>query len=191
VRFLLLVAALIGPLLSVDAAVQQAVQDTRRPWLEPVMRGATDIGKPAVVLGGLLAIAVLQPATGVATARLALVTLIPTNMAVEGLKRLTQRTRPDGGHNRNNSSFPSSHAANAFALAAVFARRWPRRQIVFWLLAAIVAFSRIYLNRHYLSDVLGAAVIGWGCAWAVQRWLGARLEVAAPDAQPVVAEPRR
>ena len=98
------------------------------------------------------------------------------NLAVEGLKRLTYRARPDGEHKRSNAAFPSSHAANAFALAAVLARRWRRAAPALWLLAALIAFSRIYLNRHFTSDAVVGSVIGLVGAWAVHaEWERRRL----------------
>ena len=38
-----------------------------------------------------------------------------------------------------------------------------------WLLALIVCFSRIYLNRHFLSDVLCGVAIGVACTWLTFR----------------------
>jgi undecaprenyl-diphosphatase len=134
------------------------------------MQAATDLGRKDVLFGLLLGVAVLDPAAGPATARLALSSLVVTNVAVEGLKRAVDRPRPVGPHQRSNASFPSGHAASAFALAVIFARRWKRWAIGFWLLAATVAFSRLYLDRHYLSDVLVAAVIGIVCATLLTRW---------------------
>jgi undecaprenyl-diphosphatase len=136
------------------------------------MRGASDVGRPALLFGGLLAIAVFDVA-GPGTARLALAALLPTNLVVEGMKRAVNRTRPDGERKRSNASFPSSHAANAFALAWVFARRWRRPSAAFWLAAGVVAFSRLYLNRHYLSDVVVGAAVGIACAILAARVLAA------------------
>ena len=173
-RVLLLTLALLGPVESLDWAVQHAVQNARSPVLEPLMRLASDSGKPVNVIALLLGVAVLGGPAGVETARIALLTAAPVNLLVEGLKRITFRTRPDGERKRSNASFPSSHAANAFALATVFARRWRKPAIAFWLVASIVAFSRIYLNRHFLSDVLVAAVIGVACAWMVARLIAGK-----------------
>src|SRR5262249_14745318 len=111
---------------------------------------------------------------GVETARQAVLALIPANLAVEGLKRAVHRVRPDGDANPANASFPSSHVANACALAWVFSRRWPRGAMAFYLAAVLIAFSRMYLNRHFLSDVLCAAVIGVVSGWAAERWVAAR-----------------
>jgi membrane-associated phospholipid phosphatase len=43
----------------------------------------------------------------------------------------------------------------------------------------LVAFSRMYLDRHYLSDVVAGAAIGATCAALTVRWLGDRLLPAA------------
>jgi undecaprenyl-diphosphatase len=102
------------------------------------------------------------------------VALAGTNLVVEVLKRAVGRTRPDGARKRSNSSFPSSHAANAFALAWVLGARWRRGAPWFLALALTVAFSRMYLNRHFLSDVVAAALIGMICSWAAARWLPLR-----------------
>lgn len=58
--------------------------------------------------------------------------------------------------------FPSSHAANTFALAALTAflfRRWQYTLFVFtW--AVIICYSRIYLGVHYPGDILAGLTIG-------------------------------
>jgi undecaprenyl-diphosphatase len=171
-----LAVALLGPVQAFDDAAREAVQAMRRPSLDRGMRIATDIGKPAIVLGALLGIAVFDAAAGPATARLAIMALLPTNLVVEATKRITQRGRPDGTRRASNAAFPSSHAANAFALAFVLARRWRRLAPAFFALAATVAFSRIYLDRHWTSDVVVGAVLGGGLAWAAGRWLARRAE---------------
>ena len=180
-KTLFLVLALLAPVESLDGVVQRAVQSARRPGLEAPMHAATRIGRPVIVLGALLAVAIFDPAAGPATARLALAALVPTNLAVEALKWTVNRTRPDGERKRSNSSFPSSHAANAFALAWVLARRYRPAAPGLWAGAAVVAVSRIYLDRHYLSDVLIGAAIGVACAWVAARLLQAH---AARPPQP-------
>ncbi len=58
------------------------------------------------------------------------------------------------------NSFPSGHATTSFALAAVLAWRYPRLAWLFYGLAAAVAYGRMLGGAHYLSDVLGGAVVG-------------------------------
>ena len=168
-RTLLVVLSLLSSLERVDSRVQDGSQRLRGPTLEGPMRFLSGVGTPATVMGGLLAIALLDPSAGIATARLAVLTLIPANLVVEGLKVAIDRRRPDGEHKRSNASFPSSHAANAFALAAVLSRRWWRGAAVWWALAILVSASRIYLNRHFLSDVVAGGAIGLCCAWLAAR----------------------
>jgi membrane-associated phospholipid phosphatase len=113
----------------------------------------------------------------------AAIVLIPVNLVVEALKYATNRTRPDGTRKRSNSAFPSSHSANAFAIATVLARRWRRGAPVFFAYAALVAFSRMYLDRHWASDVLAGAVLATLIAWfagkAFERWRAGRVLASA------------
>lgn len=57
-------------------------------------------------------------------------------------------------------SFPSGHTATSFAAALVLARAVPRRAWLFYVLAAAIGFSRIYVGVHYPLDVLGGALVG-------------------------------
>lgn len=64
-------------------------------------------------------------------------------------------------------SFPSDHTAVAFALAfAVFwvNRRWGTGLLI---LAALVAFGRVFVGVHYPSDVFAGALIGIICAYII------------------------
>jgi membrane-associated phospholipid phosphatase len=62
------------------------------------------------------------------------------------------------------NGFPSGHAATAFAMAAALTA-WapPRRRGWVLAVASGVGVSRVVLNAHYLSDVLGGGLFGW---WA-------------------------
>jgi undecaprenyl-diphosphatase len=76
-------------------------------------------------------------------------------------------------------SFPSDHATASFAVAATFAlHALPRRAAVFLLMAFLIAYSRIFVGTHYLTDVLGGALTGV-CAAVIVRALyreGSRLD---------------
>lgn len=57
-------------------------------------------------------------------------------------------------------SFPSSHAVNNFAAAMVIALMYRKAAPYFFIFAALVAYSRVYIGVHYPSDILGGAIEG-------------------------------
>ncbi|MEA3514122.1 MAG: phosphatase PAP2 family protein [Nanoarchaeota archaeon] len=59
-------------------------------------------------------------------------------------------------------SFPSMHAAAAFAAIPILDRVYPVLKKFWIIFAVLVAFSRIYFDKHYLSDVLAGSFIGFG-----------------------------
>lgn len=56
-------------------------------------------------------------------------------------------------------SFPSSHATMVFALAYISAGRF-KRGYIFYTIAVIISFSRVYLGFHYVSDIAAGALLG-------------------------------
>ena len=169
------------PLQALDETAMRAAQDSRSPVLEPVARAVSDHSRAALAVAA--AAGLLAGGAARAAAIEAVVALVPVNLAVEGLKRATFRARPDGERRRSNAAFPSSHAANAFAVATVLARRWRRATLPAFALAAAVAWSRVYLNRHWLTDVVAGAVLGALVAWwTVTAWRAWRTRAHARGA---------
>jgi undecaprenyl-diphosphatase len=60
----------------------------------------------------------------------------------------------------HTSSFPSGHSATSFACATVLAGAAPRLRIPAFLLAAAIAYSRVYNGVHWPTDVLAGAALG-------------------------------
>ncbi len=78
------------------------------------------------------------------------------------LKNIFQQPRPSLFANcPRNYSFPSTHAATAFASAAVLSFFDKKRCWFYYLVAVLIGISRIYLQCHYLIDVVGGALIGY------------------------------
>jgi membrane-associated phospholipid phosphatase len=60
----------------------------------------------------------------------------------------------------HSGAFPSGHASTAFACATVLAWASPRLRIPVFVLAAAIAWSRVYVGVHWPLDVLGGALLG-------------------------------
>ena len=87
------------------------------------------------------------------------------------IKKAVLRPRPWAGLNPDlvnhlvaqrgrEFSFPSNHAANMSALAMVFSAIYSRYKYLFWMIAGIVIFSRVYIGVHYPSDVILGCILG-------------------------------
>ena len=84
-------------------------------------------------------------------------------------------------HVPGNPSFPSGHAATSFACAATLAWLTPLSPVALYVLAALIAFSRVYVGVHYPLDAIGGAALGLGVATALRLLVEARRRSAPPQ----------
>lgn len=71
------------------------------------------------------------------------------------------------------NSFPSGHTATGFCmfcLLAFYTKSNPLK-IIYFIMALLIAYSRIYLSEHFLQDVYAASIIGVCCAVFTYRWI--------------------
>jgi membrane-associated phospholipid phosphatase len=101
------------------------------------------------------------------------------------LKLAVGRERPNG---QDNKSFPSGHASNAFALAAVAERHYGWKVgVPAYLAAGYVGYSRIQQDKHFLSDVAAGATLGYLVGRTVVRVNNRPLDKAPGSASLQVA----
>ena len=158
-----------------DRATYHALHDTyRAPWLTRTMEAVSKVGETRSGLFGLVAFGFFGTPAAQVTAKLAAVSLLGSGLITQGVKWITRRERPEAmGEHHHNTSFPSQHASGAAAVAVLVARRHPRLAWAFWTLALLIGFSRIYLGRHYPTDVLTGFLLGAISSWLVlrgERW---------------------
>jgi undecaprenyl-diphosphatase len=104
-----------------------------------------------------------------------LIALAISSIIVFGLKLFIGRPRPEvsypslitqniiNNHMRcdTDGSFPSGHATIAFTCATSLAIFDKKRKWFYYLIAVLISLSRIYLDCHYLLDVIGGGLIGY------------------------------
>jgi undecaprenyl-diphosphatase len=127
-------------------------------------------------------------------ARQALLQIVPplwfATLIVEyPIKYFFRRTRPFVdivqaiaiGKKPGTYSFPSGHSAAAFAGAWLLRRHYPKLTWIWYAIAGLVGFSRIYLGAHYPGDVLSGALAGTVIAEATRQVINEGEESAHPN----------
>jgi len=66
-----------------------------------------------------------------------------------------------------NYSFPSFHAMFVFSVLPLISKEFPKLKYIWIVFISIIAFSRIYIGVHYLSDVLVGGLIGYLIGWFI------------------------
>ena len=161
----------------VDAAVVEFwSQEFRSGQLNGVLRAMKYWGEGITVVLMLLGWFSLRPRLWRNIALVGLAILLSAGV-VHGIKWITGRARPaevstmeaaEQGVNatwrytgKSNSSFPSGHTASAFGLASGLARAYPPLTPVVLIAASGTATNRMYEHRHFLSDTIVGAGLGW------------------------------
>jgi membrane-associated phospholipid phosphatase len=97
---------------------------------------------------------------------------VESSVVNAGLKAFVGRPRPNPSDLRlgenviplrepRTSSFPSGHTLAAFCAATVLSERGdPGGNVLLFACAALVGVSRVHLQAHHASDVLGGVVVG-------------------------------
>jgi len=158
----------------------------RAGWLDPVFEGLSYAGRFGllwIVIALVLAVAYRR--WGVFA--LTVIAVALSDWSATGLKALIERPRPPVRYPEpktlvpvpHDASFPSGHAATSFAAATMLSFAFPRLAPFLCVLAAAVAFSRVYVGVHYPLDVIAGAALGVLIAVGVRRLTQQRLNRAS------------
>ena len=175
--------AFFDSLLGFDLAVFEWVQSIQSHFLTAIMTTVTTLGDEGIifiVLGLVLLCTKKYRKAGVSIL-VALVVMLLLNNIV--LKELIARPRPFNLdpetydwwyevykypyfkiHQPSSFSFPSGPTSSAFAAAIALLCHDRKLGIPTTIFAAIMGFSRIYVEVHYCTDVIGGAIVGIGYA---------------------------
>jgi undecaprenyl-diphosphatase len=161
---------------AIDTAVYGAIAATETPRLDTAMRSLTRAADHSKLwLGTTAALALLGGPGGRRAARQGLASLaLASAFANLVAKPLTTRRRPERRELEElarrhvpmprSSSFPSGHAASAFAFATGAGAVQPSLSAPLRALATLVGYSRVHTGVHYPADVLVGAFIGVSAA---------------------------
>jgi len=167
----------------VDVAVYAAIAATPTPALDREMRALTsaaDHSKLWLATAGLLAAAGGRRGRAAATTGLACVA-VTSAAANLVFKPLGRRRRPDPAvlnvpaarlvKMPATTSFPSGHAASAFAFATGVGHVLPHQAPAIRALATLVGYSRVHTGVHFPGDVLAGSLLGTVLAQMTARAL--------------------
>jgi membrane-associated phospholipid phosphatase len=170
----------------IDVALYAAIARTPTPTLDAAMARlahAADYSRLSLAAAGLLAAGGGRRGREAAVDGLAAVAAASALVNV-ALKPLSRRTRPDRETEEvplarhvpmpSSTSFPSGHAAAAFAFATAAGHVLPPASAPLRGLAALVAYSRVHTGVHYPGDVVAGALTGTVTAQFTARALRRR-----------------
>ena len=144
-----------------DREIFDAIYDAppQRQPLGTAMEVVTEFGDPKTMMGLSILLMAYGGDKPRETGRLLSSTFIGGGLVVFGMKQTVRRKRPLEDE-LGDPSFPSGHTSIAFSMATILGHQYPRWRIPLYVGAGLVGLSRIYLGRHYASDVLMGAAVG-------------------------------
>ncbi|WP_296445268.1 bifunctional DedA family/phosphatase PAP2 family protein [Rhodoferax sp. UBA5149] len=162
------------PLVQFDHVVFTALQKLRTGLVDEVMIAATELGSAMVAIAVIASVSVVLAWKRCWRTLAYWLTAVGFAQALVWILKMTlERARPMAMYDGTDQfSFPSGHAASSIVLYGFLAfllahKRSPKIRFTIALLAAglvgLIAFSRLYLGAHWLSDVI--ASLSLGTAW--------------------------
>lgn len=165
-----------------DLPIYQALAkgDARKDWLDHSMPAVTALGDGFIEFAGAALANRFGDERLARTSAVAMQSLVVAGLWAQALKFAAWSNRPyinDSAHNfldysQDSTGFPSGHAFSAFAAAEVYGGEYGR--LFSYPLAALVAYSRIYNQDHWPSDVVAGGILGIVAGVQARRLAGAQ-----------------
>ena len=133
-------------------------KDMENSFLDTSLPVIQRMGETQVYLGVCVLLCAFGNEKMYDTGKLATAAFMEAGFVAYSLKKIVGRPRPSGEEEKN--SFPSGHTTLAFTMATVIGHEYTKLRVPLYAVAFCTAFARIYLGRHYPSDVLAGATIG-------------------------------
>jgi len=182
----LFVKSNLAPLL-IGAAGALAISPFDKRIVDEIRGESPLVGKTGNILGGPVLFSAVTGGLLIATSRSSrphfrsftytfTQAIVIDNILTQALKVSVQRERP----NRENFSFPSGHASNAFAVATVVSHYYGRKWgIPLFVLSTFVGLSRLEAGKHWPSDLVAGAALGYISGSTAIRGTHREMEQAA------------
>lgn len=163
-----------------DESILLFVQENlRSDFLTPIMLFITklgDVGFIWLLIGVVLLISKKTRRVGVVFLICLALAFVVNNLVI---KPLVARPRPytvipelQNLLTETSYAFPSGHTNASFAAAMMLTLVYGKKGAWSYVLAGLIAFSRVYIGVHYLSDVLAGMLVGTACSLLVYFLIG-------------------
>lgn len=188
------VVGAVGLTYALDRNIQSKIQTTKGSGLNKAADAGSLVGDPYIHLG----LSALVYGTAIAadsakwkeTGEMMGEAVILADASTFLIKESVGRGRPNVSVSKgefkpfrfknNYDSFPSMHTSSSFALASVLAATSESlvMKTAYYTAATFVAFSRLYKNKHWASDVVFGAALGELCGRVVTSYHASRAKIA-------------
>lgn len=174
--------------LEIEFFILDAIQTIRFELLDKLMIGITTLGNKGlvwIIIGVVMLFFKKYRRAGISVLLGLIFGLVLGNWTI---KNIVARARPCAINTSieliipypSEFSFPSGHTLSSFIASTCIFLRNKKFGVFAYILASLIAFSRLYLYVHFLTDIIGGILLGIALAhlvtWIMKKpewkWLG-------------------